>query len=129
MNLNLALVVTVLPFLAQASPVAVAEAQPAADANPIAIPEAIPNSLHKRDNWCWVDMSDGPVNCRYGPGTQYDVRTRITSGNTRFGVSCKRNGQRIHGDPVWDWVPGWGCWVSSYYSRGSPFCESGLSWC
>jgi len=99
MKLNLALVVAVLPFLAQASPVAVAEAQPAADANPIALPEANSNSLYKRDKWCWVSMMDGPVKCRYGPGTQYDIATEIKSSNSLFGVNCKKNGKIVNGDP------------------------------
>jgi hypothetical protein len=90
MKLNLALVVTVLPFLVQASPVAVAEAQPAAGANPIALPEVNSNPLYKRDKVCWVSMEDGPVNCRKGAGTGYKLVRKI-NGSDRFGVRCKAN--------------------------------------
>jgi len=95
MKLNLALVVAVLPFLAQASPVAVAEAQPAADANPIALPEANSNSLYKRDKWCWV--VGGPINCRSGAGTGYPVVHSISNSDF-FGVNCKANGESIFGN-------------------------------
>jgi hypothetical protein len=89
MKFNPALIVSFLPLLVQANPVAVAEAQPA------------PNSLEQRDKTCWVYAGDGPVACRIGPGRNYPLKDnrRIGAGE-HFDVNCQVNwGENIFGNP------------------------------
>ncbi|KAF2398180.1 hypothetical protein EJ06DRAFT_558568 [Trichodelitschia bisporula] len=117
-----------LPLLALATanplPAPEPEALPAAD------PAAALDALNKRDKYCKVFTGDGNVACRKGAGTGYNVVRRIGA-NDRFGVNCKANGEKVGDTKVWDWVPGWGCWVTAYYTRGvdGNSCESGVPWC
>ncbi|TGZ81473.1 hypothetical protein EX30DRAFT_395616 [Ascodesmis nigricans] len=107
------------------------ESEPEAEPEPE--PESFPPSqLFKRaDKTCRVYTGDGNVACRTGAGTGYSVKYRV-SASYRFGVRCKANGSNVMGNRVWDWIPGWGCWISAYYTRpadGTRSCETGVPWC
>jgi uncharacterized protein YraI len=102
---------TLLPLLAAANPIA----------EPIAEPE--PVALEPRaDKWCTLHSSvNYDVNCRAGAGTGYRIVRKIHPGE-RFGVRCKAYGETISGNRVWDYIPGWSCWVSAHYTNDG--CES-----
>ncbi|KAK3326689.1 hypothetical protein B0H66DRAFT_637923 [Apodospora peruviana] len=94
------------------------------------IPKAAADAiLDKRgDNWCRVVEN---VNCRKGPGTNFDKvtvegRSQI-SPSKNFGVRCTHEGTSVGGDKTWDYIPGWNCWVSAYYTRtagSQTYCET-----
>ncbi|KAK5651246.1 hypothetical protein OQA88_12654 [Cercophora sp. LCS_1] len=75
-------------------------------AEPIPKPELLPAAgavLDKRaDNWCYVVTN---VNCRKGPGTNYDevkVEGRgYISPEKNFGVRCTKEGTNVNGDKTW----------------------------
>ncbi|RPA78276.1 hypothetical protein BJ508DRAFT_156936 [Ascobolus immersus RN42] len=100
-----------------------------------AIPEAAPATLEKRaDKVCKVAADATP--CYRLPGIgragsgQQKLRDIITS--DRFGVNCRVTASAFNGDTTWDWIPGWGCWVSSYYTRtadSTPTCETNVLLC
>ncbi|KFY90810.1 hypothetical protein V498_05808 [Pseudogymnoascus sp. VKM F-4517 (FW-2822)] len=115
MKLNLVLVASILSVLAQANPIAAPEADPA----------PLPEALDKRaDKSCKVTVNG--VNCRRGAGTGYSVKYVIGTSYT-FGVRCKANGENISGNKVWDWIPGWGCWIAAINTNSG--CETGVPWC
>lgn len=89
--------------------------------NPIA--EAKPANLESRaDKWCTLFSGSDFVNCRAGTSTNTDV-VRVIRAGERFGVRCKYpNAQPIFGNKVWDYIPGWGCYVSAHYTNNG--CES-----
>jgi hypothetical protein len=90
-------------------------------ATPISSPEAALEALEARaDKWCTTNTSVN-VNCRKGAGRGYDIVRKIKP-TDRFGVRCKANGENISGTKVWDYIPGWGCWTSAYYTSSG--CES-----
>jgi len=90
-------------------------------ANPITSPNE--SVLEARaDKWCTLHSSvNYDVNCRKGAGTGYAIVRKIHPSD-RFGVRCKANGESVEGNKVWDWIPGWGCWVSAHYTNDG--CES-----
>ncbi|KAK0648990.1 hypothetical protein B0T16DRAFT_124495 [Cercophora newfieldiana] len=106
-------------------------------AEPIPQPDAlqaVEAAVAKRaDNWCRVVTN---VNCRKGPGVSYDevkVEGRgYISPEKNFGVRCTKEGSNVQGDRTWDYIPGWNCWVSAYYTRSAGsqrYCETGLPEC
>ncbi|KAF2435262.1 hypothetical protein EJ08DRAFT_395057 [Tothia fuscella] len=121
MQFKLATILAVLTAFTYANPVPEAEAEPVAAAG----------TLQKRDNWCKVLQN---VRCREGPSTSYRQkpgREWVYPGD-RFGVSCTREGENISGDATWDYIPGWDCYISAYYSRSAGSqrtCETGLNTC
>ncbi|KAF8993776.1 hypothetical protein BDQ17DRAFT_1367886 [Cyathus striatus] len=80
----------------------------------------------RADKWCTLWGSSDNVNCRSGTSTSYNV-VRIIHNGERFGVRCTRRGQTISGNDVWDYIPGWGCYVSAHYTNDG--CESGVPAC
>ncbi|PSN60675.1 hypothetical protein BS50DRAFT_593759 [Corynespora cassiicola Philippines] len=96
-------------------------------ATPMPNPDAASTGLEARaDNWCKVGTNG--VDCRSLPGVGAGRHIRDISTSDRFGVNCIK----VVGGRTWDWVPGWGCWVSARdtLSAGSyPSCESGISRC
>ncbi|KAK7181106.1 hypothetical protein DPSP01_003543 [Paraphaeosphaeria sporulosa] len=93
----------------------------------LATPLSNPNPFEKRDNWCVV-ASNG-VDCRSKPGVGAGNLVRDIKTSDRFGVACTKK----VGGRTWDWVPGWGCWVSARDTRTGDAahneCESGLHDC
>lgn len=90
-------------------------------ATPIASPEAALEALEARaDKWCTTNTSID-VNCRGGAGSGYSLKRKIKP-TDRFGVRCKANGEEVGGTKVWDYIPGWDCWVTAYYTNSG--CES-----
>ena len=88
---------------------------------PLASPEAALEALEGRaDKWCTTNTSID-VNCRAGAGSGYDFKRKIKP-TDRFGVKCKANGETVGGTKVWDYIPGWNCWVTAYYTNSG--CES-----
>lgn len=95
-------------------------------ATPITSPEAALEALEARaDKWCTTN-TDIDVRCRKGAGTGYD-HVRWIKPTDRFGVRCKANGEKIGETKVWDYIPGWGCWVTAYYTNSG--CESMIPFC
>ena len=67
------------------------------------IPQPADAALDKRaDNWCRVLEN---VNCRKGPGKQYDEvlveGVGYISPSKRFGVRCTKEGGNVEGDKTW----------------------------
>jgi hypothetical protein len=95
-------------------------------ATPITSPN--PADLSTRaDKWCRLKSTvNSDVRCRKGAGTGYDL-VRWIHPSDRFGVGCKANGEIIEGNRVWDYIPGWGCWVTAHYTNDG--CENGVPWC
>lgn len=107
-------------------------------ANPITSPNPAP--LEVRDKYCTLGATvDFDVHCRKGAGSGYDHVRWIRAADPGlpepkpFGVKCKAYGEVINGNRVWDWIPGWGCWVTAHYTNSG--CESrlldlkGCIWC
>lgn len=108
---------SLLPFLTLASPIAEPNPDPA------------PAELEPRaDKWCTLGATvDENVRCRAGAGTGYDFKRWIIAADPglpfdRFGVRCKAYGEVIFGNRVWDYIPGWNCWVTAHYTDSE--CES-----
>ncbi|KAH6653663.1 hypothetical protein BKA67DRAFT_692732 [Truncatella angustata] len=52
-------------------------------------------------------------------------RKRTVTGGDRFSVSCYTdNGASVNGNKRWDYVPGWGCWISAKWTQLG--CETAL---
>lgn len=92
--------------LADASPVAVGEANPAPapDAILVAEPDVPPSSpvdardLFKRaTQYCKIIGNDGPVNCRSGPGTSYPVQYTFAPGGSYY-FTCYKTGTNVGGN-------------------------------
>lgn len=116
MKLSPVLILALLPFLTMANPVAEPEPVPVAEPEPEPVLEA------RADKWCRLHPDvDGYVNCRAGTNTNSRIIRQISK-SERFGVRCKRNGESVSGNRVWDWIPGWGCYVSARYTNDG--CES-----
>ena len=63
-------------------------------------------------------------NCRSCASTDCSVVHRWEPG-TIIGVRCiDPNGQSVNGNTVWDWVPGWGCWVSADITNNGCECKA-----
>ena len=86
-------------------------------------PEANSTSeLKPRDKWCRLhDDVTPPGHCRTHASTTYRSIKDIKRSD-RFGVECRMFGDYANNNNVWDWVPGWGCYVSA--SITDPDCES-----
>ncbi|KAK4164668.1 hypothetical protein QBC43DRAFT_288571 [Cladorrhinum sp. PSN259] len=86
------------------------------------------DALSKRaDKWCRLhDSVDPPGHCRTCASTNCRSIKDIKKSD-RFGVRCYMMGDRANNNARWDWVPGWGCYVSA--SITDPNCEDGLSCC
>ncbi|KAK4113307.1 hypothetical protein N656DRAFT_797830 [Canariomyces notabilis] len=111
--MKLSIALSLLPLLAHGSPVAVFA------------PESSPLELEARaDKTCQVTTSN--VNCRAGAGTGYRV-VRLIQPGVGFGVRCKAKGEWIIDTDIWDWIPGWSCWVTAHYTNYG--CESNVPWC
>lgn len=98
-------------------------------ANPITSPK--PASLEARaDKWCTLGATvDYDVHCRKGAGSGYDHVRWIHPSDPglpgdRFGVRCKAYGEVINGNRVWDYIPGWNCWVTAHYTNSG--CEGNV---
>lgn len=92
--------------VADASPVAVgeADAMPIPEPVEVAEPEVPPTSpvdardLFKRSTqYCRIIGNDGPVNCRAGPGTGYDVLWTMAPGNGYY-FTCYKRGTSVGGN-------------------------------
>lgn len=107
MKLSPIVLVSFLPLLALGNPMA----------------EADPAALEPRaDEWCTLFAGSNNVNCRAGSNTSSSVRRVIHAGE-RFGVRCKNpRGESVDGNRVWDYIPGWNCWVSARFTNSG--CES-----
>ncbi|ORY04957.1 hypothetical protein BCR34DRAFT_591046 [Clohesyomyces aquaticus] len=75
-----------------------------------------------------VDFSDKTcsqfTNIAQGCDTdRYNSKRKVTvnPGQT-FGVRCWSYGQSVQGNTVWDYVPGWDCWISALWTNTG--CES-----
>ncbi|KAG9032988.1 hypothetical protein FS837_002581 [Tulasnella sp. UAMH 9824] len=100
----------------------------AISASVVASPTPDPlGALESRDKYCNLhDDVTPPGHCRSCASTSCSI-VRDIKGSDRFGVNCWVNGQRVNNNPRWDWVPGWGCYVSA--SITNPSCENGVSEC
>jgi uncharacterized protein YraI len=58
--------------------------------------------------------ADG-VNCRAGPGTNYDVVTSYDTG-TDVDISCQTSGMTVFGNNIWDKTQD-ECYVADYYVK------------
>ncbi|KAB5530453.1 hypothetical protein GE09DRAFT_392347 [Coniochaeta sp. 2T2.1] len=87
------------------------------------------SELKPRDKWCRLhDDVTPPGHCRTHASTTYRSIKDIKRSD-RFGVECRMFGDYANNNNVWDWVPGWGCYVSA--SITDPDCESeyfALTW-
>lgn len=105
---------------------ATASAAPVSSPNPAA--EAVAELEARADKWCTLGATvDYDVHCRAGAGSGYDHKRWIIAADPgllgdRFGVRCKAYGEVINGNRVWDYIPGWNCWVSAHYTQSG--CES-----
>lgn len=90
-------------------------------ANPLA--EISFEKLEPRgDKWCTLYPGVDNVNCREFISTYHLSRRTIRAGEG-FGVACRlTDGEPVKGNRVWDYIPGWNCWVSSRFT--SKGCES-----
>ncbi|KAH8679115.1 hypothetical protein BGZ60DRAFT_402539 [Tricladium varicosporioides] len=92
-------------------------------ANPI----SSSSSLEARDVSCRLKSGIDRGNCRNGPSLEYSV-IRYVYPNENIGVNCNKFWDPANGNWWWDWVPGWGCWVSrsivvSGCDKGVPDCS------
>lgn len=120
MKLITVLAVALLPMTALAAPTAdanpnaAAEAAAAPIAEPVEVaePDVPPTSpvdardLFKRSTqYCRIVSSDGPVNCRSGPGTSYSIRYTMAPGGGYY-FTCWKRGTSVGGNTyVVDWEP------------------------
>ncbi|KAJ1959459.1 hypothetical protein GGI12_004325 [Dipsacomyces acuminosporus] len=69
------------------------------------------------------------LNCRSGPGTNFDVVRKYTKGDD-IQISCQQAGEKIKTDELWDKTQD-GCFVADYYVKTgtkeyvAPKCEGG----
>ncbi|EPE27576.1 hypothetical protein GLAREA_04367 [Glarea lozoyensis ATCC 20868] len=121
-------IVFLLPLAAFANPIAEPIPEASAMALASAEPETSPNPsqeshlLVARDNVCHI-ITAGSQGCDWDPYNG-KRRTLIKPGMT-FGVSCYvTDGKPVGTDKYkrWDYVPGWGCWVSAKWTNSG--CES-----
>ncbi|KAL8891206.1 MAG: hypothetical protein Q9215_001720 [Flavoplaca cf. flavocitrina] len=116
MKFTTLLVAGILPMaglatpIADASPVAVGEANAMPIAEPVGVAEPdVPGtslvdtrSLFKRaTQYCRIIGNDGPVNCRSGPGTSYPVRYTMAPGNGYY-FTCYKRGTNVGGNTYAD---------------------------
>lgn len=79
----------------------------------------------------WFTDGDG-VNVRSGPGTGYAVKGWLAEG-TSVGISCQTTGTTVNGTNIWDYLPGYGGYVTDAFVLtgydgfipGMPMCGSG----
>jgi hypothetical protein len=99
----------------------------AAFGTPIASPDVSPNTLTGRalglearaDKWCSLGVSSAQ-GCDADPwGSQRKVT--VNPGDN-FGVRCWSHARSVQGNDVWDYVPGWDCWISALWTNVG--CES-----
>ena len=90
-------------------------------ANPTA--KVSSENLEPRDDkWCTLYPGVDNVNCREFFST-YHLSKRVIRAGERFGVACKLDdGEPIKGNRVWDYIPGWDCWVAAHFTSNG--CES-----
>ncbi|KAF2005783.1 hypothetical protein P154DRAFT_381873, partial [Amniculicola lignicola CBS 123094] len=90
-------------------------------------PETSPNPpthsltlLSRADKWCnfhpSVSQSQGCDYDRWNGNRKYTVGV-----GERFGVSCWSVGKVVSGNNKWDYIPGWGCWISAHWTNNG--CE------
>ena len=78
------------------------------------------------DKWCTLYPGVDNVNCREFISTYHLSRRTIRAGEG-FGVACRlTDGEPVKGNRVWDYIPGWDCWVSSRFTSNG--CESKSRW-
>ncbi|KAI4094318.1 MAG: hypothetical protein LQ339_007504 [Xanthoria mediterranea] len=91
---------------ADASPVAVgeADAMPIAEPVDVAEPDVPPTSpvdardlLKRSTQYCRIIGNDGPVNCRSGPGTGYKVLYTMAPGGGYY-FTCYKRGTNVFGN-------------------------------
>ena len=113
MQLLLFALALLLPFLTTASPLA----------NPSDISAANP-ILAARDVFCTLGESvHSHVGCYVGPKATGGKFVRwIEPQGPRFGVKCYKTGETVAGGKNrWDYIPGWGCYVSQKWTNKN--CE------
>lgn len=101
-----------LPMIALAAPVTDASPVAVGEADAMPIPEPVevaelevpPTSpvdardLFKRSTqYCRIVSSDGPVNCRSGPGTSYSIRSSLAPGGGHY-FTCYKRGTSVGGN-------------------------------
>ena len=109
MKLSATLIIALLPLLTVA--------------NPVANPNPNPAKLEARDKGCTIDGKHDFVNCREGAGSGYKLVRKVYP-KDHFGVGCKAYGQVVEGKIVWDYIPGWKCWMTAAYTNDG--CEGKL---
>lgn len=55
-----------------------------------------------------------PLMVRSGPGTGYDLVGGLGS-SEYVEISCQKEGETIHGNQYWDWIPAYGGYASDHY--------------
>jgi uncharacterized protein YraI len=60
-------------------------------------------------------ISGNTVNCRSGPGTNYDVKKTYAKG-TDIKITCQTTGTSVEGNNLWDKTQD-GCYVADYYVK------------
>jgi CHAP domain len=61
----------------------------------------------------WFTEGDG-ANVRSGPGTSYAIKTWLAEG-TAIGIECQTTGTSVNGTTIWDYLPGYGGYVTDAY--------------
>ncbi|PVI00553.1 hypothetical protein DM02DRAFT_671879 [Periconia macrospinosa] len=109
--------IATLPFLAVANPTPIEATTPNEDqsvAPPSAQADKVCSNASGREQGCDVDRFNG------------QRRVAVAPGKT-FGARCFAHGMFVDGNDVWDYVPGWNCWVSATWTNIG--CENGISLC
>jgi hypothetical protein len=88
--------------------------------DPVAVPGPTP-VLSARDKYC-TNVSGGAQGCDSDPWNQQRLVT-VNNGDT-FGVSCTTDARVVNGQTTWDYVPGWGCYISAAWTDAN--CEGKL---
>ena len=100
MKLSASLIISLLPLLAVA--------------NPVAEPNPDPAALEARDYRCNIlpryEYADG----RSGKGIRYKVEHRFRR-NDHFNIRCKSSGDSYEGSREWYYVPSYNCWLPYVY--------------
>ncbi|KAH8662918.1 hypothetical protein BGZ60DRAFT_412282 [Tricladium varicosporioides] len=100
-------------------------------ATPITSPETSPNPASEvASSLLDARAEASDKTCTLGVNTaqgcdhdRYNQQRKVTvnPGDT-FGVRCWSHGKSINNNDVWDYIPGWDCWISSLWTNVG--CES-----
>ena len=94
--------------------------------NPIAEELSSVNLEPRGDKGCTLYPGVDNVNCREFIST-YHLSKRMIRAGEKFGVACKlTDGEPVNGNRVWDYIPGWDCWVAARFTSNG--CESKSQW-